>query len=282
MTAQVKALVVWGWGSGWARIGAGWWGWGLIYDAAFVVTPQAYTITVGTGGAAVTDAAGVSQKGNNWNNSTFSTLTGTGWWGWWAFNLSSWVGLNWGCWGWWTYNVWTNWAWWTGSQWFAGWTGGTVSGAGWWGMWAVGADGSWLNWWAWWAWTSNSISGAAVTYGWGGGWSWQTSGGAWWSGWGGAGSNDTPNPATSGTDWLGGGGWGIRDVADSGSKTSGKWWDWTVIISYATNWSDWVSTSSTGGTITTSGGNTIHTFTTSGTWTMVASSTSNSSFFMFF
>jgi hypothetical protein len=43
-----------------------------------------------------------------------------------------------------------------------------------------------------------------------------------------------------------------------------------------------VSDSSTGGTITTSGGQTIHTFTSSGTWTMVAAGASvNSNFFNF-
>jgi hypothetical protein len=46
-----------------------------------------------------------------------------------------------------------------------------------------------------------------------------------------------------------------------------------VIISFPTDGSTGVSTASTGGTITTVGGNQIHTFTSSGTWTMVAATT---------
>ena len=56
-----------------------------------------------------------------------------------------------------------------------------------------------------------------------------------------------------------------------------------VIISYKTDGSDGVSNTSTGGTITTSGANTIHTFTSSGTWTMIAAAAAqNSNFFSFF
>jgi hypothetical protein len=53
-----------------------------------------------------------------------------------------------------------------------------------------------------------------------------------------------------------------------------------VIISYATDGSDGVSTSSTGGTITTSGGQTIHTFTSSGTFTVVEAGATNNAGFM--
>jgi len=62
----------------------------------------------------------------------------------------------------------------------------------------------------------------------------------------------------------GGGGW-LYAQGTGGAGGSG-----IVIIAYKTDGSDGVSTSSTGGTITTSGANTIHTFTSSGTWTMVA------------
>lgn len=278
MAATVKALVLWWGGSGWARIGAGW-GWGgYTYDAAFVVTPQAYTITVGTGGAAVTSVWWTGVAGNTGNNSVFSTLTWYGWGGWGAYNWFA--AKNWGCWGWGTYNLWTGW---TASQWYAGATNVWWVAAGWWGgMWAIWVAESGSNGGAGGAGLANSISWASVTYGggwWGSGNTTATSGAGWtWGGGAGAGWTDTP--ATSGTNWLGGGGGWVRNIADSGSKVSGKWWDWVVIISYATDGSDGVSPSSTGGTITTSGGQTIHTFTSSWTFTMVSSS--NSNFFMFF
>jgi hypothetical protein len=66
--------------------------------------------------------------------------------------------------------------------------------------------------------------------------------------------------ATAGTNGRGGGGGG-------GSNTSGaKGGTGIVIIRYKTDGSDGVSTSSTGGTITTSGAYTIHSFTTGGTF----------------
>jgi hypothetical protein len=61
----------------------------------------------------------------------------------------------------------------------------------------------------------------------------------------------------------------------------GTWGSGIVIISYATNGSDWISNTSTWGTITTSGDQTIHTFNTSGTFTLVESVTTNASFLLF-
>jgi hypothetical protein len=105
--------------------------------------------------------------------------------------------------------------------------------------------------------TSSSISGSAVTYGGGGGGggvgtaagAGGAGGGATGNIAGGAGGNATAN--TGG----GGGGGGTSASGFGGNGGSG-----IVIISYAG------AQRGTGGTVTTSGGNTIHTFTSSGTY----------------
>ena len=73
---NVEVLVVAGGGGG----GAGWYAGGggaggLIYNAAFAVTAQTYTITVGAGGAGSTS---VVVRGANGENSVFSSLTAVG------------------------------------------------------------------------------------------------------------------------------------------------------------------------------------------------------------
>lgn len=100
--------------------------------------------------------------------------------------------------------------------------------------------------------TASSITGSSVTYAGGGagiGWAVNGTGGA-----GGGG-----NSGTDGTANTGGGG-GARHGATGGAGGSG-----IVVISYTTG-----SITATGGTITTSGGNTIHTFTSSGTFTVTS------------
>jgi len=67
----------------------------------------------------------------------------------------------------------------------------------------------------------------------------------------------------------------------AGGATGGNGGSGIVVISFPEDGSTGVSTSSTGGTITSSGGNQIHTFTSDGTWTMVAYVPSNGNFFMF-
>lgn len=105
---------------------------------------------------------------------------------------------------------------------------------------------------------NSSITGSSIAYGGGGGGA--ISGSATCGGTGGShlgtGSNGTANRG-------GGGGGGGGSGASGGNGGSG-----VVIISYSTG-----SLTATGGTITTSGGNTIHTFTTSGTWTVTSSPT---------
>jgi len=105
---------------------------------------------------------------------------------------------------------------------------------------------------------SSSISGSAVTYGGGGGGGAtdSTTAGAGGSGGGGAGSAN-PGTGTAGTANLGGGGGGGGGTAGNGGAGGSG----VFVISYAG------AQRGTGGTVTSSGGNTIHTFTSSGTYT---------------
>ncbi len=112
--------------------------------------------------------------------------------------------------------------------------------------------------------TTSTISGASVTYGGGGGgcsYNGNPSGtGAGGGGDGGNNQSGTGN-ATAGANNRGGGAGGGSYVSNGG-RAGGTG---VVIISYPTG-----SMTATGGTITTSGGNTIHTFTTNGTFQRTA------------
>jgi len=102
--------------------------------------------------------------------------------------------------------------------------------------------------------TASSISGASVTYAGGGGGA--SPGGLGTGGTGGGGA--AGGGGVAGTANLGAGGGGGTQNNLGGAGGSG-----IVIISYPTG-----SMTATGGTITTSGGNTIHTFTSTGTFTV--------------
>jgi hypothetical protein len=90
--------------------------------------------------------------------------------------------------------------------------------------------------------TASSISGSSVTYA------------------GGGAGQKTVN-GTVGTDGV-----GADQAGGGGGTASAVGLDGVVIISYAADGSDGVGQSSTGGTVTSSGGNIIHTFTTDGTF----------------
>lgn len=273
--ATVKALVIWWGGWGWWHSPSGtiWWGgWGggYQYNASLSVSAQAYTVTVGEWWAAPT-----SNIWWTWWNSVFSTITanGGGWWG--TSNVAASNGWS----GWWAGSA-TSATHWTGNQWYDWWHWRDWSGGGWsndpyatwwwWGSGAVWADATINGSWAGWVGTSNSITGSAVYYAW---WWWgwaddlrkDNSFWAWGNGWwGNGGGNSAP---VAWTDWLGGwGGWGTNGTSPASWAKGGKW---VVIISYKTDGSDGVDTSSTWWTVTTSWEYTIHTFTSSGTWTMV-------------
>lgn len=100
--------------------------------------------------------------------------------------------------------------------------------------------------------TASSISGASVTYAGGGG------GGDQGVGAGGGGNGGSASDGTAGTANTGGGGGGAGGDNVT-PRAGGAGGSGVVIISYTTG-----TFTATGGTITTSGGNTIHTFTTSG------------------
>jgi len=72
-SANVAVLVVAGGGSGGWEVGGGGGAGGLIYNALFPVSPQAYSVTVGIGGI-----SNAMVGGQNGVNSIFSTLTAIG------------------------------------------------------------------------------------------------------------------------------------------------------------------------------------------------------------
>lgn len=118
--------------------------------------------------------------------------------------------------------------------------------------------------------TASSITGTSITYAGGGGGA--VGGGAastGGAGGGGAGGAGTPGPGGSGTTNLGaGGGGGAGNNANPGAGGSGG--SGTVIISYAG------SQVFNGGLVTSSGGNTIHTFNATGALTPVTNNLNNS------
>ena len=111
--------------------------------------------------------------------------------------------------------------------------------------------------------TASSISGSSVTYAGGGGGSTYTTvgtSGSGGSGGGGAGNSAASGTGTAGTANTGGGGGGGGSNANASPGAGGAGGSGIVIISYTSATPKFV-----GGTLTTSGGNQIHTFTSSGT-----------------
>jgi hypothetical protein len=105
-----------------------------------------------------------------------------------------------------------------------------------------------------------SISGASVTYaGGGGGGAESSTGGAGGSGGGGSTGGATAGNGGAGTANLGGGGAGANRASSASNFAGGNGGSGIVIISYPG------AQQFGGGNVTSSGGNTIHTFTTSGT-----------------
>jgi hypothetical protein len=257
-TPTVQVLVVAGGGSGGTsgpgNGGAGGGGaGGLIYNAAYSVTGgQAIPITVGNGGAAV---VGTSLAGSNGQNSVFGTLTAIG-----------------------------------------GGAGGRASPGNSGSVGGSGGGGGFFGY-------TTTVNGSAGTAGQGnsGGASVSNNNGGGGGGAGGAGGNTNPlyNGTSGGTGGAGGVGsaytisgssltyarggegatWpsgslqnGAANTGNGGSAsaysaatTSGAGGSGIVVVSYPTG-----LLTATGGTMTTSGGNTIHTFTASGTFTITA------------
>lgn len=280
----VNALVVAGGGSGGSHAaagnnveGGGGGGGGVLPDTTHAVSVGSYTITVGAGGASQHNTGTVGASGSN---SVFDTLTaigggggdgtttptgggsgGSGGGG--AFNNNGGSGSGGG----------------TGTS-GQGNTGGTgignaAGGGG--GAGAVGNNGGGGTGGAGGAGFTSTISGSSAVYGGGGGGAGGTTGGSGGTGGGGAGTNSVSlGNAVAGTANTGGGGGGAF-AGSAGGGFSGAGGSGVVIIAYPTG-----TYTATGGTITTSGGNTIHTFTTSGTWVLVSIGAAvNSNFFEF-
>jgi hypothetical protein len=270
----VQYLVVAGGGGGASRIGGGGGGGGLLTGALSVTTGTTYTVTVGAGGAggSTSSGTGAANAGSAGSNSVFSIVTATGGGGGAYYNGAGSAtsggsggggaayGANAGASG-------------TSGQGYAGGTGssGTSYAAGGGGAGAVGGNavdgtsgGNGGNG------AASSITGSSVTYAGGGGGagdgsstSNRGSGGTGGGGNGGYGNSGTDETAGNGTTNTGGGGGGYRNSNDSSGHVGGTGGSGVVIIS-ATQ----AAASTTGSpTVTTSGGNTIYKFTSSGSIT---------------
>jgi hypothetical protein len=264
-------LVVAGGGGGGGRIAGGGGAGGLLTGSGVTIdTNSIYVVTVGSGGNGGTNTGGSGTRGTSGSNSVFLAATSTGGGGGGNYGSND-AGLTGGSGGGGSGNNGAGGSG-TSGQGNAGGTGsilGNISeGGGGGGASAAGSDGqaSGSGRGNGGAGTASSISGSSVTYAGGGG------GGAYFtaavagdggSGGGGAGSIDagatggtgTGTPA-NGTANLGGGGGG-NGVNASGAGGNGG--SGIVIISYAGS-----TQLMAGGTVTISGGNVIHTFTSSG------------------
>ena len=239
---------------------------GFLTGTASINPTQSYTITVGAGGAGSTSS---SVRGSNGSNSVFNSLTSIGGGGGGSQDTGVNTGADGGSGGGGApYPTGAGGAG-TAGQGNAGGAGLTDSatytaGGGGGGAFAVGANAAFQVGGNGGAGTASSISGSSVTYAGGGGGGVNNSYTAGTGGAGGGG-NGTNNPSTggNGTTNLGGGGGG------SGNGNGGSGGSGIVIISYVG------AQQFGGGVVTSSGGNTIHTFTTSGTLSPLSSLTVN-------
>jgi hypothetical protein len=263
---SIEILVVGG-GGGAANAGGG--GGGIQYQSAFTIaTGVDYPVVVGAGGAGAVDNLSTG-RGANGSDSTFSTITAVGGGGGGnTGNSGNGAGANGGSGGGGgAFSSGTP-AGGSGSQGYAGGTNGgylgsPYPGGGGGGGGAVGGNatsssvagnGG--------AGFASSITGSSVSYGGGGGGATYLSGTPGTGGAGGGGNGVNGANGQNGAANTGGGGGGATSSYTGGNGGSG-----VVIIRYAG------SVRATGGTITTSGGDTIHTFTSNGTFNMSSVST---------
>lgn len=269
-TVQANMLVVGGGGGGGAgssnrgHYGGGGAGGYKAFTNQAIVPATAYPVVIGAGGS-----GNYNGQGGNGSNTSFNSITASGGGGGGTYNSQGTKGGSGGGGG----GV----AGGTGIS-GEGYNGGNGSGAnayaggGGGGSSAVGGNGATGNGGTGGAGTSNSITGSSVDYAGGGGGGAQTgSGGSGGSGGGGAGATSAGGNGGSATGYgSGGGGTGYYNRY-GGNGSSG-----VVIISYKTDGSDGIDPSSTGGTKTTSGLYTIHTFTSNGTLNLVPTAPSGS------
>jgi formylglycine-generating enzyme required for sulfatase activity len=264
LTAKVEAVVIGGGGSGSVGdptiFGSGGAGGGLAFSNNIKVEGENLSVVVGSGGSAVT--ASVRTNGNNGGTSTLSrgstVLLSGGGGGGGIYNAFAAGGTS------------------GGTERVSGGSGG-VGGQGYWTAGGGGAGGYTGDGGAGQRASATNTSGVAGSGGGGGsGQSGNTTAqGGGGTGVFGAGSNGAANGGggSGGTNGVvvnggayGGGGGGVATSGTSGAGGEG-----VVVIRYKTDGSDGVSNSSTGGTKTTSGAYTIHTFTSSGTFVCVLS-----------
>jgi hypothetical protein len=259
---DLKYLIIGGGGSGGANLGGG--GGGGEFVEGSLSVSGSYDIVVGAGGAAVT---GNGTAGNDGGTSTFNGISAIGGGG---GHGNGGNGRDGGSGGGGAGNETTTGGTGTaptgqGNNGGTGTAAGTRAAGGGGGAGAVGANGS--------AATGGGAGGSgaswsinAIFYAGGGGGAANngTGAGAGGNGGGGAASDDgaTPINGFPGTDGLGGGGGGGPNVSGS---VSGKGGDGVVIIAYLGS-----TIKASGGTITYDNGYTLHTFTSSGTFTIIS------------
>jgi len=247
-----------GGGAGGYRTSAGTSGGGASAESALTLsTLNTYAVTVGAGGAGITNC---NVQGAQGSNSVFSTITSTGGGGGAANAAGQENGVNGGSGGGGVFNGTKGNG--TSSQGYDGGVGnGTNGGGGGGGASAVGGNGTSSVSGNGGGGVASSISGSSVTYagGGGGGGSNSVTRGTGGSGGGGNGG-PFKTSGSSGTANTGGGGGGMGAADGTTGFSNGSGGSGIVIISYASATPRFV-----GGTLTTSGGNQIHTFTSSGT-----------------
>ena len=266
----VSYLVVAGGGSGGSSDGGGGGAGGLLTSSTTIYSGATYVVTVGAGGAA-RSAGGIGNSGSNSSlaGTGLTTVTSTGGGG---GGYTSATGASGGSGGGSSYGQASGG---TGTSGQGNNGGGALTGVPYYGMsggggaGAVGVNGTNSAGGAGGAGSASSISGSSVTYAGGGGGAQggslnNAALGAGGTGGGGAAGNSNI-PATAGTVNLGGGGGGGGFSVISGAGGSG-----TVIISYAG------SQVFNGGLVTSSGGNTIHTFNATGALTPLTNNLNNS------
>ena len=250
-------VVAGGGGGGFNQAGGGGAG-GLLTSTATLSTLTTYTVTVGAGGAGGTSGISGSVGGNSvLSGTSLITVTSTGGGGGGTYNVVATSGGSGGGGAGATINNTGGTG--TSGQGFAGGTSTNNNAAGGGGAGGVGATGAAFSGGAGGTGVASSISGASVNYaGGGGGGNAQNSGSGGTATFGG-GAGGTNAIGTAGTVNLGGGGGGGGNNGVNGF-VGGQGGSGVVIIAYTSATPRFV-----GGTLTTSGGNQIHTFTSSGT-----------------
>lgn len=263
-THTIKLLVVGGGGQGGGQEGGGGGAGEHHYDAAYPVTQQPYAVTIGAGGTGYSNG----KAGADGGSSSFGSVTaiGGGGGGGASYGNAYLNGRTGGSGGGASGGADAQAA--TGGTGTAGYNGGSTPGGppnygagGGGGSGGAGADGTSSNAGNGGPGTVNSITGSAVTRAAGGGGARYVNGSNGSGGGGGAGN--AGNPPTDALSNTGSGGGGFSN--DGASPTAGKGGSGIVIVSYVT--ADFGAC--TGGTITTNGENTVHTFTEDGTFTVL-------------